>query len=176
MVRAGDVRAILERYPLAPAPVRCVARMDNVLYRVGRDHVLRIHDPGTYTTAQIRSELLWLDALANETDVRASVPVRNRDDDLVTVHTGGERCTLLRWVHGRMHGDRPRPHHFEQLGATMAKLHAHAAAWQRPADFDRPVWNAESIFGTDGFLSGDGNPWPFVPADALDGADAGPTV
>jgi hypothetical protein len=103
LVRAGDVKRILRRYDLPPAPVRCIARVDNVVDRVGRDHALRIYDPFHSTTPQIRSTLLWLEALARDTDVGAPAPRRNDAGELLTHTDDGRRCALLSWVEGRRH-------------------------------------------------------------------------
>jgi Ser/Thr protein kinase RdoA (MazF antagonist) len=38
---------------------------------------------------------------------------------------------------------------FHQLGEITAKLHSHARQWQRPANFQRKVWNFDTTLGTD---------------------------
>ncbi|MFX8984475.1 serine kinase, partial [Acinetobacter baumannii] len=39
---------------------------------------------------------------------------------------------------------------FEQLGQITAKLHAHSKTWQAPENFQRIVWNHETMVGADG--------------------------
>jgi len=160
------VKRILRRYDLPPAPVRCIARVDNVVYRVGRDLALRIYDPFNYTTPQIRSTLIWLEALARDTDIGAPAPRRNDAGELLTHTDDGRRCALLSWVEGRMHKRSARGVHFERMGRLMAQLHAHAARWTPPPGFERPRWDGEGLMGTEGFVGGDGNPWPRVPEKA----------
>lgn len=118
----------------------------NTTFRVlaadGQQYVLRIHNPEGHTVAQIRSELQWLMALRQDTDLGVPEPVLTRDgSSLTTVDIPGipepRTCVLFRWLDGRFFNDHLTPQHLERMGILMAQLHAHTAQWQRPADFTR---------------------------------------
>lgn len=47
--------------------------------------MLRVHRPDGPTTAVVGSELAWLAALRQETELAAPAPLPNRDGDLLTV-------------------------------------------------------------------------------------------
>jgi Ser/Thr protein kinase RdoA (MazF antagonist) len=38
---------------------------------------------------------------------------------------------------------------FEELGCIAAKCHEHVLTWQKPEDFQRLVWDAETVFGSE---------------------------
>jgi len=160
------MKEVLARYAVPQGPIRCVAKLDNVIYRVGKEHCLRVYRPRTHTSDELRSILSWLEALARDSEVIAPRPLRNDAGELLTITEQGTRCALLTWVAGRMHPDRPRGVHFERQGGMMAQLHEHAKGWTPPPGFVVPRWDAEGICGTDGFNDGGGDPWPHVPDEA----------
>ena len=78
----------LARYDLAVAAVRPLSMHFNAIFRVdledGGRVVLRINRPGNRSLVDIRSELIWLDALRRETDLIVTEPLPTRDGDLIT--------------------------------------------------------------------------------------------
>ena len=59
-------------------------------------------------------------------------------------------AVLFNWVEGDMPTVEVDPTAFEQLGQITAKLHAHSKTWQAPENFQRIVWNHETMVGADG--------------------------
>ncbi|MCW5945849.1 MAG: phosphotransferase [Fimbriimonadales bacterium] len=117
----------------------------------GRSYSLRVHNPAYHNLDALRSERIWLNALADEADVIVPTPHRTRDGDWVaTVEspaTGEARhCTLSDWIEGIQRRANPEPAHFRALGETMARLHEHASVWSPPADFNRPVWDVGGVY------------------------------
>lgn len=138
--------AALEHYAVPDPRLVPLRHESNTTFRVlaadNQQYVLRIHRPEGHTPEQIRSELLWLVALRQDTDVAVPEPVLTRDGSLVTVADAPgvpepRSCVLFRWLDGRFFDDKLLPRHLERIGILMAKLHAHAAQWQPPADFVR---------------------------------------
>jgi Ser/Thr protein kinase RdoA (MazF antagonist) len=91
----------------------------------------------------VKSEVLWLQTLAQETNLPLQKPVENRSGQLVT-HIASKDgnsiyCTLMKWVEGE-------PYHRElesestayQIGTILATLHNHASQWEVPDGFVRP--------------------------------------
>ena len=179
----------LREYPLTEPSLRFIHHGENTTFRVnesapadGRSphspapgdrqrqmptYLLRVHRPGYQNDRSVRSELIWLDALA-KTGVAAPVPVRTRSGEpLVTVSMPGvprERiCSLLRWIDGRF-VENPSTRHYSALGELMARLHLHTAAWRPPAGFHRRAWDWEGLFGENaGFAAPAAEVWRALP-------------
>jgi Ser/Thr protein kinase RdoA (MazF antagonist) len=130
-----------------------LAHLENTTFRVdahdGGRFVLRVHRATGAPLhprrgeAEVRSELLWLDALRREAGLTVPEPVPTRDGaPLVVAEVPGvpaaRVCVLLRWVAGRFVDAGLTPAHLARVGRFMARLHAHAAGFTPPAGFERP--------------------------------------
>lgn len=118
----------------------------NTTFRIdlknGERYVLRIHHPGLRTAETVRSELMWLAALRQQTDFIVPEPIPTRDGDHLTIAQiegvpESRICVLFRWIHGRFLDARLTPSHLERVGALMAGLQCHAAQFRLPHDFVR---------------------------------------
>lgn len=124
---------------------------------------LRVHRAGYQSRGSIESELAWLMALRRDTDLPVPEPVRGRDGQLLQHFDsprGGRMAVLFRFIEGR----EPQPEEnlgdlFMTLGRYAATMHDHVTTWQRPAGFERQVWQASTILDADG-LWGD---WRLAP-------------
>ena len=120
-------------------------------------YLLRVHRPGWHGTeaethAAVQSEMRWLNALNQETDLVVPQPfatkagaytVAGRAVGIPDAHV----CSALGWVNGRFQARTPKPIHFYRVGALTAQLHNHGAAWTMPADFVRHSWDWDALFG-----------------------------
>jgi Ser/Thr protein kinase RdoA (MazF antagonist) len=128
---------------------------DTIAYQVktttGENFLLRLHIPKTQSMgthgaeyAAVNSELLWLEALCQDTDLVLQKPIRNQSGALVTQvqppETGEKiNCTLLRWVVGEPYRrDLETSDSAFLIGKIAAKLHNQASGWQIPEGFTRP--------------------------------------
>jgi Ser/Thr protein kinase RdoA (MazF antagonist) len=123
---------------------------ENTVFRVGGRYVLRIHRPSTKTREEIASELGWLAALRRDTDLAVPDPVASAaGEQVVLVRAEGAPgpcwCVLFRWMDGRFVPGDIDPDRFARVGELTAALHAHAAAWTPPADFQRGRLDAETV-------------------------------
>jgi len=142
-------------YDIDDCDLTFIRHSDSVTYKVetpdAGTYLLRLHVPivdamghhGADPKA-VQSELMWLEALNQDTDLCLQQPVRNRNGDLVTQVAHQQtaepvNCSLLRWVEGE-------PYHRElesaqtawQIGEILARLHLHACGWTTPEGFCRP--------------------------------------
>ncbi|WP_332692115.1 phosphotransferase enzyme family protein [Devosia sp.] len=116
--------------------------------------MLRVHRTGYQSRASIESELIWLLALRRDTTLVIPEPVPGHDGQLLQAFSTdkGERLAVLfRHVPGR----EPTPDSnlgdlFVTLGGYAAIMHNHVTTWQRPATFQRQVWQAATILDADG--------------------------
>jgi Ser/Thr protein kinase RdoA (MazF antagonist) len=136
----------LQAYEIPEPRLTPLRHEDNTTFRVdsatGERYVLRIHRPSRKTVAEVRSEMMWLAALRQETNLVAPQPVPTRDGDLVIVRSVAgvpepRMCVLLRWVPGRFVDDGLTPAHLERVGKFMARLHLSAAQFGPPDGFVR---------------------------------------
>jgi Ser/Thr protein kinase RdoA (MazF antagonist) len=189
MRRMGRIaREALDAYGFAGARLRLIVDAGNVTYRVraeglpaagvGGDlyvegrYLLRLHQPGYQSAAGVDSELLWLSALCDE-KLPVPMPVLTADGGLsVEASVPGvpvaRRCSLLRWVRGRMVAGRARRGHVEAMGRLLGRLHEHAAGWRLPAGFVRRHYDANGLWGDDtgtGYAAGE--VWPRIPGRFL---------
>jgi len=144
----------------------CVFRVDAAEGRF----VLRVGIPGLgQTVATVRSEALFMAALAGHSDLRVPEPLRTRDGGL-TVCAGApgvpeERiCVIFGWVPGKDLAREITPANWRKHGALHARMHDFAAAWTPPDEFEigdfthtfhfpweRSIWDAE-LFGHEPLL------------------------
>jgi Ser/Thr protein kinase RdoA (MazF antagonist) len=100
----------------------------------------------------LRSQLLWLLALARETDLLVPEPVPTLDGSLVG-HASVEgvpksrHFVLLRWVPGRHKREDLSPAGLSLVGSYMAGLHDHAERYRVPDPSALPRWDWYWPFG-----------------------------
>jgi Ser/Thr protein kinase RdoA (MazF antagonist) len=150
--------AALDGYALPEGRLRFVTHGENTTFRhdsaAGR-HLVRVHRPQRHgadvdPNAAIRSEIAWLRAIRNGTDLRVPEPLASTDGAVtVEASVAGETrvCSVLRWMDGRIFEETARPVHLRRLGAAMAQLHAQADGWTPPPGFVRIRWDHETFFG-----------------------------
>jgi Ser/Thr protein kinase RdoA (MazF antagonist) len=160
-IRYIDIaKQALSEYRLFDCTLTFIRHSDNVTYKVDDPtsgvYLLRIHVPVTPAMGShgsdihmINSELQWLEALNNDTDLVLQKPVRNREGSLVTqtlskMHSLSINCTLLRWINGQpYHRDLESKQTARQIGRILATLHNHASQWKIPEAFTRPKRDVE---------------------------------
>jgi Ser/Thr protein kinase RdoA (MazF antagonist) len=151
--------AALPAYGMDPsAEVTLLNVSENGTFRIddpvqGRS-VVRVHRTGYHAKEAIHSELAWISALRADGIVRTPAFIPSADgDDVVTARldAGDERFVVrFEWVEGTEPTEDRLAQDFERLGAITARLHRHARAWQRPADFTRFVWDFDTSLGERG--------------------------
>jgi Ser/Thr protein kinase RdoA (MazF antagonist) len=153
LTRAAQLRCLrrlavraLTAYDLKISRLTALQHEDNTTFRVdlaeGERYVLRIHRPALRTINAVRSEMMWLAALRQETDLVVPEPIPTRDGDLLTVTRVAEIpepriCVLFRWIDGRFLDTRLSPSHLERVGAFMASLQSHGSQFRPPDGFVR---------------------------------------
>ncbi len=150
--------AALSRYPLPEGRLRFVDHGENTTFRhdsAAGDFLVRVHRKQRHgrhvdAAAAIRSEITWLRAIREDTDLSVPEPLAALDGATIVEASGaGETrvCSVLRWMDGRIHETSARPVHLRRLGEAMARLHDQADAWTPPPDFVRIRWDHETFFG-----------------------------
>ena len=145
-------------YGLAPdSELELLIRSENTTFchtdaGSGLRSILRVHRRGYHRLDQIESELDWLAALHNETEIVAPVVLPARDGRrVVTVPVDGVARHVVRFaVIAGAHPDDTAltASDFAELGRITAQLHRHSLGWRRPAGFDRFRWDWEHSLGS----------------------------
>jgi Ser/Thr protein kinase RdoA (MazF antagonist) len=175
-------RKALEAFGFRDARLAFIVNAGNILYRVravnpvlmkgslyvDNQYLLRLHWPGYQSDEAIDSELTWLAALSD-----AGLPVPqpiatiegNRSVEIsVPGVPEARRCSLLRWVKGRMATNFVRPWHLKAIGRLIARLHNHASRWNPPSGFVRRHYDRNGLWGDDTGTSYTAEEvWPNVP-------------
>ena len=134
--------AALPRYNLAGATCNLLNASTNTLFdvrtRAGVRWVLRIASPGWRTLTDLQSEVMWLEALAIDTDLCTPRVIRSVDDEaVITMQTDNvpqpHNLTLTTFLPGMLMGKRLTARNLKKMGALFARLHQHGKAWQPPA-------------------------------------------
>ena len=147
----------MTRYPAAlQGRLSLLCRSENATFLLeagGKRYALRLHRADYHQRADIESELHWLDALR---DTGIEVPQAVADSQGQTVQSlmlddGTMRhAVLFHWIEGEMPGTDVDPRAFQQLGNITARLHQHSRSWQRPAGFQRIIWDHQTMLSPQG--------------------------
>ncbi len=137
---------------------RLIRNRENAVFDVdlpaGRA-ALRIHRQGYQTEDAIRSELWWMEALA-DAGLPVPRPIRAPGEALLVRLTDGRFASALSWIDGAAIGaaseplsgsavDQARLHH--ALGQLLALVHTQTDRLHLPPTFQRPRWDQEGLVG-----------------------------
>ena len=115
--------------------------------------VLRVHRENYHSKNAISCELAWLDALRDEGGIITPHAFTGRDGERIQTHSiaalpNPRHMVLFEFVSGV----EPDESHdliapFEGLGELAARTHEHSIAWRRPDNFERLVWDLDTVYG-----------------------------
>ncbi len=145
---------------------------ENHTFRIDGDnssrHVLRLHRPRYQSRTAIGSELSWLEAITDDTDIPVPRPIPGADGEIVQEVASERFAALFAFETGtEPQPDRDLVPLFATLGRYAATLHNHIAGWPQPEKFARPIWDAVGILEPSG-LWGDWRKAPHVEGETLD--------
>ncbi len=153
--------ALLREYGIVPTSLKQMTDASNTIFRVsqasGEDCVLRMTAPKSCHGAdEIQSEVAWLHALDQDTDIGIPAPIARLDGDYVSeVSLPAEEtrmgCALYGWVPGSMLAERLTTDNVWRLGELMARLHVHAAMFCPPDGFRIRTFDRVFPYSVEGF-------------------------
>jgi Ser/Thr protein kinase RdoA (MazF antagonist) len=161
MAKALEPQALaaLAQYDLPePEGLELLTFSENAVFRADLPGqgpvVVRLHSLGYHTSAEIESELLWIDALRRDGAVVTAGILRARDGRQVVTAGHSSLPDRHAVVFEHLEGKEPGPDSlvddFVLLGHTTALLHRHAVSWQLPTSFQRFSWDEAGTLGTSG--------------------------
>lgn len=142
---------------------KLLAFRENAIYEVvvpdvGRA-VLRLHRRFYQTEDAIRSELWWMEALADH-GLAVPRPLHTTDGALLSHLADGRIASMLTWVEGKPVGESGVPlsgtaeeqmRLHASIGHILAELHVVTDRLQLPPSFQRPRWDIEGLVGPSPF-------------------------
>lgn len=151
-------RLALGQYDIgADATLRLLNLSENATYLVedgGTQSILRVHRQNYHRPHEIESELDWLQALQDDSDITVPTVLPARDGRRLVTVEGEETGGIARHVvqFGMVAGAEPDESaltldDFHTLGRITAALHDHSQRWERPAGFGRFSWDWEHSLG-----------------------------
>lgn len=156
LTRLGKIRRqrtyaqhALAQYPLNVCRADLIGTDTNLIYRIttteGAHYILRLAYPGWRTDENADSEVLWLDALARDTDIPVPRILPTRAGDAIYRFTDADgnarRAVMMTYLPGTLLGKRLTAPNLYKMGELFAKLHIHGKVWQPPAGFSSHTFN-----------------------------------
>lgn len=148
---------IIKHYDIKGAnKITYLGKSDNVTFCIEtvdkRKYLLKLH-VGANSKRIVESELLWLEALEANTNLKVQSPVRNINNQLTTEIFDKKTYnpsfwTLQVWIEGETLNRQPTDFELEKLAQLMVSLHKHSVCWNVPEVFERPHYNAENLLNS----------------------------
>ena len=163
--RLRDIaQAALEDYDLTVRAISLLEYSYNAIFKVdaadSNRYVVRVSLPDVHSKAEIRSEMVWLEALKKDTELSVPTPVRTRNGKLVTTVEiesvpEARHCSVFEWVEGRHLRRKPSVKLLRKMGGFLAQLHDHADTFNAPKRFQRPKLDTVWAFGKPAMIYSD---------------------
>ncbi len=159
-------KASLALWDAEEATITPIKYRENAVFSVARPDgerfALRIHRPGYRSDQHVRSEFMWMRALADHGLLTpAPIPTR-QGEPFAYVSVDGvpepRRCDALTWIDGSPLGSieegasgalDAKLDNYRTLGELAARIHEFGASWSPPPDFHLPSWDGEALVGDD---------------------------
>ena len=124
----------LDQYDFDVSEIQLVGLFTNAIFRLrtnnGQFYIMRVCAPGWRTETDLISELMWLQALRKDTDIRVPDPKPTREGDLFVESSAigvpeTRRCVVMSWLPGSQLESRLNEINLNKMGILFAKLHDH---------------------------------------------------
>ncbi len=140
----GLAEDALRQFGVTAVRLKLIGYDTNLIYRVwaedGQQFALRIANPKWRGVESAVSEVMWLDALAHDTDIPVPHIQRAPAGEAVVFPQAvgapeDRHALLMSWLPGVLLGKRLTAQSVTKMGELFAKLHLHGASWQPPDGF-----------------------------------------
>jgi Ser/Thr protein kinase RdoA (MazF antagonist) len=154
LIDANAVSDLLCKYGVADSEVVLVGASENLTFLIQSPArppaILRIYRNGHRDRASIESELLWMRAVTEDTDI--GVPRVLADLQGAYIHNvrtalGATYAVMFEKLEGVEPSQDDLKVWFPRLGRLCAQLHSHALEWRKPSGFVRPRLEWRTIIG-----------------------------
>lgn len=168
MINVNDVydnsaKDALRHFNITPNALELLHVSENITYRAsdvatGKSVALRLHRPKYQCVESLRSERIWMNALATS-GIEVPIPIKTVTGEYI-VNVSVDSLNETRWasandwVDGSILGKVLRTSsysekikYFEQVGTLLAKMHNLSLTWREPNGFFRRKLDADGLVG-----------------------------
>ena len=147
---------VLDQYDFEVRDIQLVGTFTNVIFRLrttcNQSYIIRVCNPNWRTRTDLISEIMWLQALGNDTNIRAPQPLAAINGNfIVESHAAGvpetRRCVVMSWLPGVLLGTRLNEATMYKMGMLFARLHEHGAKFISSEGFTKR--RMDSIYARD---------------------------
>ena len=155
---AREAQGLVKLYDFSEeTTVSLLSEFENKVYLVddpsqSEKYVLRVNSGRLmyHTPSSIASELMWLMALRNDTDIVVPRVLSAKNGSLVQTLTATDmdkprHAAIYSFLSGTEPSENALVPGFKRLGEISARMHLHAKRWTPPAEFKRHAWSPEAI-------------------------------
>jgi Ser/Thr protein kinase RdoA (MazF antagonist) len=153
-----EVESLIRLYDFSDsASVSLLSESENKVYLVtdparSEKYVIRVNSGRlTYHAPRsIASELMWMMALQQDTDILVPEVLRAKDGSLVQTISGPgfdkpRHASIYTFLPGSEPSEEDLVAGFGRLGEISARMNQHAKSWTRPPEFSRHTWTPTEI-------------------------------
>ncbi len=148
-------KTLLEVYGLHGAELALMTFSNNAVFNVqhrATRYILRLHRPGLVRGEWIQSEMIWLKAIREQTDIIAPYPVTLGDEIILSIQPDNMAEPIYAALFYHIDGQTREPSDLKPIdcfhvGVLLRKLHCFAQQFQPPPHFSRPWLDWEGLFG-----------------------------
>jgi len=155
---AYELKGLVKLYDFSEAvTVSPLSESENKVYLVTdpaqlEKYVIRVNSGrlSYHSPASIASELIWMEALRQDTDIKVPEVMRGKDGSLVqTIYAPGfdrpRHASIYTFLPGIEPPEDDLIAGFGRLGEISARMNQHVMNWERPPEFTRHTWTAMTI-------------------------------
>jgi len=162
----------LAQYDFEVSSIQLVGMFTNAMFRLrtksGESYIMRVCQPEWRTKTDLISEIAWLQALSQDTNIRAPEPKATRTGDFIVESTTDgvpevRRCVVMSWIPGALLETRLNEENLQKMGVLFARLHEHGAAFIPPNNFTKRKMDSIYARGEPDLLFSDASHDAFTP-------------
>lgn len=121
----------------------------------GIKYVLRVNRPNYHEVEELKSELIWMDALKKDTDILMAEVILGKDGEMIqelqlSDKNNNYTCVLFSFLVGKdIRGMdlEPLRNYQKVIGSICAKLHSHVIGWEMNGTLPRFSWEEKDLLG-----------------------------
>jgi len=146
----------LDQYDLEVSDIQLVGMFTNAVFRLrtvsGKSYIMRVCNPDWRTKTDLISEIMWLQALSHDTDIRVPEPEPTRTGDFIVESDvegvpEARRCVVMSWIPGTLLATRLNEENLHKMGLLFASIHEHGAKFKPSNGFTKR--KMDSIYARD---------------------------
>lgn len=135
---------------------------ENIIFKISFDNdcheevVFRIHRPGYHDMDELNAELIWMDEISAETDIKLPLVYKGKDGEFI-VDFEGYKCSVISFLYGTVLGkldDDELNKAMVEMGEITAKLHTQSENRASRKKLKRFEWDVHNFFDNDGVWGG----------------------